>query len=398
MTSGNIPVISGLLFTRRKIEVTAKLSAFFLSRPLLGDLAVGRDNNFNLIRFLAATLVIFFHSLALSRIPGSIEPVYWISGGRFDSGSLGVCVFFTTSGFLVTQSLINRGLRLPTFLAARALRIFPGLIVAVLFSIGIAGVSSAVPWVPFLLDHQTKKFFVHNCLLNNIQFVLPGAFKTNPHTAVNGSLWTMPTEIRMYCFCAVTGLVGIVSSREIFNAVLLTFTVIATTTDLAANSLLLGSDSLRWAIAFLIGMALYINRFHIPLNPVAALLGIGLIHYAPRSFEHSPLDLVFMELAVAYALLVVAYYPPLFFKPFTRMGDYSYGLYIYAFPLQQYFVFSFPKLNSMQQFFAVFPVILGTAVLSWHFVEKPALRLKDRFGTFQTSPVQARIFETVAPG
>jgi peptidoglycan/LPS O-acetylase OafA/YrhL len=66
-------------------------------------------------------------------------------------------------------------------------------------------------------------------------------------------------------------------------------------------------------------------------------------------------------------------------RAFTRLGDYSYGLYIYAFPLQQQMVFYHPGLKYLEGFAVVYPIILGVAILSWHLIEKPALGLKKYF-------------------
>src|SRR5215831_13472612 len=100
---------------------------------LLADLAVGRANNFNLLRFFAASLVIFSHCSALA-YGNNPEPVMTYFGQMETGGSLGVLIFFAISGFLVTQSFVSRA-KLRYFFAARALRIYPGLVAAVIFSI-----------------------------------------------------------------------------------------------------------------------------------------------------------------------------------------------------------------------------------------------------------------------
>jgi peptidoglycan/LPS O-acetylase OafA/YrhL len=83
--------------------------------------------------------------------------------------------------------------------------------------------------------------------------------------------------------------------------------------------------------------------------------------------------------AMTYFILCFSLHPALFFRPFTRLGDYSYGLYIYAFPLQQQMAFYHPRLRYLKGLAVVYPIILGVAVLSWHFIEKPALGLKKYF-------------------
>ncbi len=111
--------------------------------PRLSALAHGRDNNFQLLRLLAAAFVVLFHSYALTD-RWTHEPL-WRLAPELNFGALGVKIFFVISGFLVTQSWLARRSPLP-FAAARALRIYPALIAATLFTIVLAGVSSALPW------------------------------------------------------------------------------------------------------------------------------------------------------------------------------------------------------------------------------------------------------------
>jgi len=116
-------------------------------------LARERNNNFNLLRFLAATAVIFSHSYALTG-HGMEEPLLQWSAGATYFGVLGVTVFFIISGFLVSKSFVERK-TVGAFAAARALRIFPALIAATLFSVLLAGALSTLPWREFLIDPAT---------------------------------------------------------------------------------------------------------------------------------------------------------------------------------------------------------------------------------------------------
>ena len=88
----------------------------------IGQSAHGRDNNFNLVRLLAAGCVLLSHSWPLSGTPG--EPFERFA--NFSLGHFGVDIFFVVSGFLVTGSLFARG-TLRSFVRARSLRIFPAL-------------------------------------------------------------------------------------------------------------------------------------------------------------------------------------------------------------------------------------------------------------------------------
>lgn len=356
--------------------IASRPSRHWLTAPRLGDVAIGRHNNFNLIRFLAASMVIVYHGYCIARTPGSIEPINWLTRGRDDGGSLAVLIFFIISGFLVTQSFVSRGGDLLAFMSARVLRIFPALWVAVPFTIIVASFASPVPWGAYLTHAQTLKYWLHNSFLWNLEFNLPGAFRHTPLVGnVNGSIWTLPTEFGMYLLCAGLGLLGLYLVRSVFNAFLLTVLMAAAMTKVEALPFINSIWAAQWALAFLAGMFCYMNRHEIRLSIPFALLLV-----ASTYFIRNPIMGRFYILpALAYATLCFSLHPAVFFKPFTRLGDYSYGLYIYAFPLQQQMVFYHPGINWIKSIVLTYPIILGVAILSWHLVEKPALRLKKSF-------------------
>jgi peptidoglycan/LPS O-acetylase OafA/YrhL len=179
--------------------------------PRLAALAHGRDNNFQLLRLAAAAFVVLFHSYALTD-RWTREPL-WRLIPEQNFGALGVKIFFVVSGFLVTQSWLARR-RPGAFVAARALRIYPALVAATLFTIVLAGWSSALPWREFLAHPQTLDYAWRVALGWEMVYRLPGAFATNPFPhEVNGSLWTLPIELRLYLAVLAAGLVGFLARR-----------------------------------------------------------------------------------------------------------------------------------------------------------------------------------------
>ncbi len=321
-------------------------------------------------------MVIVYHGYCIARTPDSIEPINWLTRGRDDGGSLAVLIFFIISGFLVTQSFVNRGGDLAAFMSARVLRIFPALWVAVPFTIIVASFASPVPWGAYLTHPQTLKYWLHNSFLWNLQFYLPGAFAHNPLPRnVNGSLWTLPTEFRMYLMCAGLGLLGLYVTRTVFNSLFVTILMVAAMTRVDKLPLVDSIWAAQWMLAFLFGMFCYINRKEIRLSIPVALLLVGSTWF----IRNPEMGRVYILPALAYATLCFSLHPAIFFRPFTRIGDYSYGLYIYAFPLQQQMEFYHPGINWLKGIALAYPIILGVAIVSWHLVEKPALRLKKYF-------------------
>ena len=173
----------------------------------LSDCAVGRDNNFNLIRLAAALSVIFSHSVAVLGLPSSRE--FFFDHLGLSLAEMAVDVFFVTSGFLVAGSLVNRG-DVVAFLWARALRIYPAIwVMLVLTVFALAPALTTLPLADFLTSPKTHEYFAKCAtLIGGVRYSLPGVFETNPlHAEFNGSLWTLPIELRLYCYLAAGWLV-----------------------------------------------------------------------------------------------------------------------------------------------------------------------------------------------
>ncbi len=341
---------------------------------LLADLSIGRSNNFNLLRFLAASLVILSHCSALAWGNDNPEPIWNYMGHLETGGSIGVLIFFAISGFLVVQSFVSRA-RLKYFVAARALRIYPGLVAAVIYSVIIGAFATEWPLRQYFHDHQTRRFLIHNSMAYPIEFFLPGVFEHNPlKSGVNGSLWTLPLEIQMYIVVAAFGLMGLFKAREIYNAVFAMFLILVCSVKGEALPLIAQHpEAPRLAIAFLCGAFLFMNRERMRISiPWALFLGV-FIWWGHTRIPN--IRMIYIP-AICYIVMVLGYHPKLYFASFNRLGDYSYGLYIYAFPTQQLISYYHPGIKQFPLFGLAFPCILVAAVLSWHFIEKPALRRK----------------------
>jgi peptidoglycan/LPS O-acetylase OafA/YrhL len=338
----------------------------------LGDHTPGRDNNTQLLRLLAATSVIAFHSCALTNRWGD-DPLHRLTGDT-NMGALGVNVFFVLSGFLITQSWLRRP-RLPAYLAARALRIYPALIAAVALSIFLGGLSSAWPWDTFLTDPMTRQFAA-NALGWRVAFLLPGAFPSNPFPGgVNGSLWTLPVELRLYIGIAILGAAGVLARRNRCALVLAALVVLF---SMKPEWLPLPTQEkvvFELALLFALGSFCYVWREHIPLSLVAAAAGLSLYLWNPGGWVRG----LGVALITAYTVLVLAYHPRVQAPRLNRGGDYSYGLYVYAFPIQQTILLHAPRLTTVELLIPAFLSTLALAAASWHFLELPILGLKSRF-------------------
>jgi peptidoglycan/LPS O-acetylase OafA/YrhL len=346
----------------------------------LAELVHGRANNFTLLRFVAASLVLYAHCypLALGKGAGHHDPLSLWLIPRLGTGLAGLAVdaFFVASGFLITASYANRA-HLASFIEARVLRIYPALWVALFFTaVVVAGSATTLPAGEYFSHPKFWGYVVGTGTLLNLQFHLPGVFADLPWPqGVNGSLWTLPIELTLYALVGAAGWLGLLHQRAAANLLF----VIGLLLYLRAPQLTETAQQLKVAdlmLCFGLGGFLFVNREQIPMGfvPMSALLALA---WALRATPYGKLAAL---VALAYGLLLFAYHPLLRLPSLDRWGDFSYGLYIYAFPVQQGLVWLHGgQVTPLGLFFQAFPITFGLAVASWFLVERPALRLKGRF-------------------
>lgn len=350
----------------------------------IADYSQSRDNNFNLIRFIAASLVIFSHAYPLSLGKGTLEPPSLLIGVTF--GGIAVGIFFAVSGFLVSQSFCTRQ-NLLVFFYARFLRIFPALFVVVVFCTFIIGIFfTSLSMTDYLLNWQTYKFFIKNIiLLAGIEYTLPGVFTDNPvQKAINGPLWTLPYEVRMYLLLALIGFLGFLRRRFFFNLLILAYISLYVYTQyvwIKTSDFDSYSHAWRLSAFFFAGAFAYVNRHTIPLH---GYIAIGVIVLS-LIFLRTPLFLFFFYFALIYVTFWFAFIPKGFIRKFNGVGDYSYGLYIYGYPIQQSIIYFSPGKTPLELFIIAFSITLLFAYLSWRKIEKPALQFKKSYSVVMQS-------------
>lgn len=337
----------------------------------------GRHNNFDALRVMAALMVIHGHGWVLAGFQG---PGLW--GVPF--GRVGLDVFFSISGYLVTASW-ERTPRLPAFLAKRVLRIFPGLAACVLLTVLVMGpLATRLPLADYATDHRTFLYLANIALLNEL--FLPGVFEgMGERGAVNGSLWSLLPEFA--CYLSVPLLAVVAGRRRPAVLAVLAFLIGGLGVYLfygyAGPAPRLYNVDLKYAFVevpfFFIGGALQLleRRFGDRLwRADACLLFFSGNYFISTWFGWW--NLPFEWLTVPYMVLCFGRMSLPVIRRAGRFGDLSFGLYLYAFPVQQLVLAFLPG--------AAFPVLLCTAItaglafLSWHLVERPALRLRRGTG------------------
>ncbi|HMM56571.1 MAG TPA: acyltransferase [Rudaea sp.] len=351
------------------------LTEFDAPRRTLADCFDHGQDNFLLLRLIAAAMVMYGHSYGFCGMPnhGDIIARQGLGYGIY-SGSIAVDMFFAISGFLVCGSYLNRA-NLEAFLKSRALRILPALITCVVLCAIVLGPLFTTLALPeYLRDLSTRMYVWLNLKLgSDMQWNLPGVFTHNFYPgAVNGSLWTLPAEIRMYAWIAILGALGILSRRRLANAVLLVLFVFGVVAP-DHLPLVIHPSHIPLAGMFLIGTFCFVNRDKIPVGNLPMLGLLCITALAHKSFLFPYL----FGLTVAYFCFWFAYVPN--FHWFNRFGDYSYGLYLWGFPVQQAVSDSIGRpVHPWVNLAASLPIALALAIASWHLIEKPALRWKTR--------------------
>lgn len=339
--------------------------------------APDHHNNLTALRWFAAGLVLYGHAFVFLGLP---EPLFlqWVP-----MGPLGVYIFFAISGYLVAQSW-SRDPHVFRFLAKRALRIFPGLVVCTLLSVLVLGpLLTTLDASTYWRNEHTRGYFTNIALY--ITYHLPGVFADNrlPH-AVNGSLWSLPVEFFMYLMLALLGLLAaafkLASERLMAWAVglmsLVFMALAALWAGTATEALVAYRTDLRQVpmcgVYFLVGASLFYFKIHKYFTLSNVLLAFVLwlcLGMQPHWFAMAAWVLLpFVVLAFGLAQ------HPLLVR--MHAHDYSYGIYIYAFPVQQTLVSFWPQMPLPAYLLSSFVITVALAALSWHFVEKPALKLK----------------------
>ena len=323
-----------------------------------------RSNNFDLMRLLAALSVIFSHAFLLAENSQDHDPLMLLTGGQTILGVVGVFVFFTISGYLITQSFDTTPSP-PVFLAKRALRIFPGLAVCLLICTFVVGpLVTTLPLADYLTHPATWGFLLHNLALDIEYNRLPGVqfWAGNIGGIVNGPLWSLPCEVLMYLVLFGLGLLRLLTLR--MGLALATAGLVAIQLDTAGNTF----GSALWLLAFFAaGICLYRARTSMIMSPAWAIMAaVGLALSIPAG-----LFIAGFAVFGSYLTIFLATTPRLPPLRAARFGDLSYGLYIYGWPIEQCVVhFGRGALAWWQVFLLSLAITLPAALLSWHVVEK----------------------------
>lgn len=333
-----------------------------------------KQNNFDILRLIGAILVIYGHSFLILNINPQ-ETFYKVSG-VITSGQLGVAIFFSISGYLVTLSAL-RSKNIVIFLKKRILRIYPGLFFLIVTTLIIGSFATTLSVKDFFLQNETWEYFKTLTLFWRPEPWLPGLFNHNPNfNAVNGSLWTITAEF--FCYLLLT----LIIFYKKFSYYILTF-ILTVSLFLhwrpETRLELFQSDQVWYhiwwyaAMFFISGMfALHQPNFLKNKHMLVGVLLIFIVSFDTEAF------LQIGWLAIPILTLTLGFTNWWGVRGFIKIkNDYSYGLYLYSFFIQQILANYNISTNNVYKFFTISLIISFVfAFSSWHFIEKPMMSLK----------------------
>lgn len=334
-----------------------------------------RENNFDFIRMFLAVLVIFSHSYPLGTGSESLEPFNRATRHQVTGGHMAVDLFFIISGFLITASY-ERSRTFGSYLKKRFFRIYPAFIVAM--------VVCAVIFVPLgggRLAGPHASLHLVDFLVQTVQlqqFHVQGVFPRNPGAGImDGSVWSIPFEFWCYIGVMILGISRLLRSNAALIALFIITIAVGVLFSVYGWNIggkILGvifGYPVFWARLlpmYIAGIVAYRLRAHLRLTRSWILSACGLL-IAAASLPHGwPL---LFPVVGAYLVLVIAYSPSIRLHGWNRFGDFSYGTYLYAFPIQQLVVhWAGHPMAPWRLFCTATPITVCCAALSWHGVEK----------------------------
>ena len=328
-----------------------------------------RTNGFDYLRLCLALGVIFWHGVIASYGPEFDKTLHATPIGTV--ARMILPMFFALSGFLVAGSLV-RTPSLRVFALHRVLRIFPALSVEVALSGLLLGLLvTEVSLTEYFFSTGFVRYLFN--VFGIISIWLPGVFQDNPVDWVNISLWTVPYELECYLVLIGIAAIGLARRVGLYIAAFVGVCVIIAAIDLMTDYAALAVNRVPPRVlitCFLAGVGFYLIRGRVPVSFPLFIIS-AVVAYLCTSYPIlaylTPVPIAYMTVYLGLLNIPRA--------PVILDGDYSYGMYLYAFPFQQLQVYLFPDNRGwIQNMVFAIPCVIVFAAFSWHVIEKPILQ------------------------
>lgn len=270
----------------------------------------------------------------------------------------------------------------------------PALFVDTAVSILIFGsILTTLDWSDYILHPETMKYWLN--VVGEIHFRLPGVFESNPDNSVNGSLWTIKPELGCYLIMTLLIASGLVKRWPVTLAILVGLWLASWASQQVPFDFTgkhqLATDVSKLVIFFLAGSLAYLLRYKIPYSPwiagasIAFIAACAILAEGQWLMDSRPFMIISIP-ALTYLTIWLGLQkiPPL---PLFKTGDYSYGIYLYAYPIQQIVVQATGTREPAITFLLTIVPVTLVAIASWHLVEKPTLKLRKYLKATPNKPI-----------
>lgn len=335
---------------------------------------VTKSTNLQLTRFLAAALVIFHHSFIL--VNGNMEQEWlWrITGGQLNMGELAVGIFFLCGGYLAARSVCTKKQDVTEYITSRLIRILPALLFVVVLCILGGSFISTLGFKEYFANKHTYRYLLNGVMI--LQHDLPGVFENAAYTAtVNGSLWTLPLEFLCNMGCYLLFRLKLLDQKKFVWTVPIVLAGSVVIWGIGARIEILKS-ALGPCLLFYIGIFYWVYHKSIKYCMTGLMIcAVALIFCGIFGVWN-----VGFYLFLPYLLIVFWFESKQRFTKISELGKYSYSMYLWGFPIQQFIAELFNwNMSSYLNAAISIPFTMFVAICTYQLIEKRAILLKNIF-------------------
>lgn len=337
------------------------------------------NNNYDFLRVSAALCITLTHSYNLI-LKNDDEPLMKLTGNRFDFSFIGLSIFFSISGYLITKSAVTSS-SFKNYMWKRFLRIQPMLMLVCLLSVFLIGpFFSSLNMNEYFREQDTYTYFRNIMPLFGIQFTLPQVFSHNlAENGVNGSLWSLIVEERLYLMLGLPFLFKSFGKKILLSLILILNVLFFLHFAFFNENLIKYFNGIHvfYALIFLNSSAFFLLDVDFSEYSKSVLIFLGIISLLILSI-FSSLEKSIHIILLPFIVIIIAH-----LKGFTnkagKYGDFTYGVYAFSFPVQQMLISSNLVVhNPFNLFMVTLLFVVPIAFLTWHLMEKKMLVLKNR--------------------
>ena len=331
---------------------------------LLKDTVGQKSENLQIVRFIAAIMVVISHSFNLSTGSLANEWGLVLTNGQFTMGAMAVSVFFLCGGYLIAMSM-EKAKTGAKYFEARLIRLLPPLFFVTLLVTLLGGLLTTLSPIDYYTSVNTWKYMLNSVFV--LTHNLPGVFEGNVLNAtVNGALWTLPVEFICYILCFIAYKLGFMNKKRFPWSIPLVC-IGSAAVWYVGGIIPLVREVVRPVLLFYIGMGYWIYREHIKLNVkymAFAIIGLFVLFFLNMGFLAKLLFFPYIMMTLWFGCKQCS-------SKIGKLGNYSYGIYLWGFPIQQTIIHFFGgEMNSYVNFLIAIPITIVFGIITYELSER----------------------------